>query len=95
MANRRSPKDDRTIEDADVENRLKQLVKTKLLLLQIAHSPTATPAHRRVPRRTALTRVQNCPLLLDPVNALGQDRVRTAEAIDAHRQIISDQQGDR
>ena len=70
-------------------------MKTRLLLLQIPHSPTAAPPHRRVTGKTALTRVQDCPLLLDPVNALGQDRVRTAEAIDAHRQIISDQQGDR
>ena len=70
-------------------------MKPKLLLLQIPHGPTATPSHRRVTGRTTLTGVQSQPLLLHPVNALGQGRVSSTKPIDGHRQIVSDQHGDR
>ena len=82
------------IEDPDSDRRIEQPVETRALLLQIPHSPTTTPERRRVARRTALTRVEDCPLLLDPVNALDNGRVSTPEAIEVHRQIVRDQHGE-
>ncbi len=70
-------------------------MKTKLLFLQIPHSPTAAPLHRRITRRTALTGVQNRPLLLHRINRVDQGRMSSAEPTDVSRQIVSDQHGDR
>ena len=70
-------------------------MKTKLLFLQIPHSPTAAPQHRRVTRRTALTGVENSPLLVHRFNRVDQGHVSSTEPTDVSRQVVSDQHGDR
>ena len=70
-------------------------MQTKVLVLQIPDSPAAPPLPRRINGRTALTGVQNRPLLLHRVNTLGPGRVSSAEPADVRRQAITDQHGER
>ena len=57
-----------------------QPVKTKLFVVQIPHSATKAPLHRRVTRQSALTDVQNRPLLLKTLRATAGSKtpMRTA-----------------